>query len=117
MSVQSALYRLRNLRLITENELEQLKAQDEQGDSKEIARLLGLPEFDAAEHGSEFTRRSLGWHLRRCDGKRSARRSSWDLPAWFTSRRQTLCLSLNAQVWMNMKLTMFLLPRSSQIWG
>ncbi len=63
VSVQSALYRLRNLRLITQSELEQLKAQDEQGDSKEIARLLGLPEADSAEHGAEFTRRFLGLAL------------------------------------------------------
>jgi Zn-dependent peptidase ImmA (M78 family)/transcriptional regulator with XRE-family HTH domain len=63
VSVQSALYRLRNLRLIKESELEQLKAQDEQGDSKEIARLLGLPEPEAAERGTEFTRRFLGLAL------------------------------------------------------
>lgn len=63
VSVQSAFYRLRNLRLITESELDRLKAQDEQGDSKEIARLLGLAESEAAEYGAEFNRRFLGLAL------------------------------------------------------
>jgi len=63
VSTQSALYRLRNLRLISEGELERLKAQDDRGDGKEIARLLGLPESETSEHGGEFTRRFLGLAL------------------------------------------------------
>jgi len=63
VSCLSALYRLRNLRLVTEAELERMKVQDEQGDSAAIARLLGLPGFNSIEHGADFTRRFLGLAL------------------------------------------------------
>lgn len=59
----SALYRLRNLRVLSEPEFEQLKAQEERGDGQEIAGLLRLPDSDAPEHGAEFTRRFLGLAL------------------------------------------------------
>ncbi len=59
----SALFRLRNLRLVTEAELDHLKALDEQGKGKPLAELLGLPEPDHAEMRGEFKHRFLGLAL------------------------------------------------------
>jgi Zn-dependent peptidase ImmA (M78 family) len=63
VSCLSALYRLRNLRLITEPELEALRARDQQGDSAAVAAALGLAEHEQVGHGVEFTRRFLGLAL------------------------------------------------------
>jgi Zn-dependent peptidase ImmA (M78 family)/transcriptional regulator with XRE-family HTH domain len=59
----SALFRLRNLRLVTEAEFEHLKSLDEQGKGKQLAELLGLAEPDHAEMRSEFKHRFLGLAL------------------------------------------------------
>jgi Zn-dependent peptidase ImmA (M78 family)/DNA-binding XRE family transcriptional regulator len=59
----SALFRLRNLRLLTEAEFEHLKALDEQGKGKQLAALLGLPEPDHTEMRGEFKHRFLGLAL------------------------------------------------------
>jgi Zn-dependent peptidase ImmA (M78 family)/transcriptional regulator with XRE-family HTH domain len=59
----SALFRLRNLRLVTEAEFGHLKSLDERGKSKQLARLLGLTEPDHAEVRSEFKHRFLGLAL------------------------------------------------------
>jgi Zn-dependent peptidase ImmA (M78 family)/DNA-binding XRE family transcriptional regulator len=59
----SALFRFRNLRLVTEAEFEHLKALDEQGKGKQLAELLGLPEPDHTEMRSEFKHRFLGLAL------------------------------------------------------
>lgn len=56
----SALFRLRNLRLLTEAEFEHLKALDDQGKGKQLAKLLGLTEPDHQEMRSEFKHRFLG---------------------------------------------------------
>lgn len=59
----SALFRLRNLRLLTEPEFEHLKALDDQGRGKQLAKLLGLTEPDHEEMRSEFKHRFLGLAL------------------------------------------------------
>jgi hypothetical protein len=59
----SALYRLRNLRLVSEAEFETLKAQDDAGKGSQLAKLLGLPEPDHAEIRNEFQHRFLGLAL------------------------------------------------------
>ena len=59
----SALFRLRNLRLLTEAELEHLKAFDDQGKGKQLSKLLGLTEPDHEEMRSEFRHRFLGLAL------------------------------------------------------
>src|SRR3990172_8759721 len=59
----SALFRLRNLRLVTEAEFDQLKALDDQGKGKQLAELLGLSEPDHADMRSEFKHRFLGLAL------------------------------------------------------
>ena len=59
----SALFRFRNLRLVTEAEFEHLKALDEQGKGKQLAELLGLPEPEHTEMRSEFKHRFLGLAL------------------------------------------------------
>lgn len=59
----SALFRLRNLRLVSEAEFESLKAQDEAGKGRQVADLLGLPEPDHAEIRNEFQHRFLGLAL------------------------------------------------------
>ena len=59
----SALFRLRNLRLLTEAEFEHLKALDDQGKGKQLAKLLGLTEPDHEEMRSEFKHRFLGLAL------------------------------------------------------
>jgi Zn-dependent peptidase ImmA (M78 family)/transcriptional regulator with XRE-family HTH domain len=59
----SALFRLRNLRLLTEAEFEHLKKLDEQGKGRHLARLLGLPEPAHLEKRSELKHRFLGLAL------------------------------------------------------
>ena len=59
----SALFRLRNLRLVTAAEFDQLKRLDEQGKGKQLAELLGLSEPDHAEMRSEYKHRFLGLAL------------------------------------------------------
>lgn len=59
----SALFRLRNLRLLTQAEFEHLRALDDQGKGRHLARLLGLPEPDHDEMRSEFKHRFLGLAL------------------------------------------------------
>jgi Zn-dependent peptidase ImmA (M78 family)/DNA-binding XRE family transcriptional regulator len=63
VSVPAALYRLRNLRLITDAELARLKSEDESGRSRTAARLLGVAEPDHAEVRNEFRQRFLGLAL------------------------------------------------------
>ncbi len=58
VSVLSALYRLLNLRLLTENQFEKMKRMD-QGLSQELAGVLGLPQPSASENITEFYRRYL----------------------------------------------------------
>lgn len=59
----SALYRLRNLRLLSETEFSHLKALDDEGKGKPLATALGLSEPDHAEMRSEFKHRFLGLAL------------------------------------------------------
>jgi Zn-dependent peptidase ImmA (M78 family)/DNA-binding XRE family transcriptional regulator len=59
----SALYRLQNLRLITEAELARMKADDEAGKGRELAILLGLPDPDHDAARNEFRHRFLGLGL------------------------------------------------------
>lgn len=59
----SALFRLRNLRLLSVAEFEHLKALDEKGNGKQLAKLLGLTEPDHDEMRSWFKHRFLGLAL------------------------------------------------------
>lgn len=59
VSVPSSLYRLRNLKLMSEREFERLKSLDEEGRSRRIAEFLGLPAIDARAPKTEFYRRYL----------------------------------------------------------
>jgi len=63
VSVQSSLYRLRNLKLVSEPEFERLKNMDEEGRSKKIARALGLASDESLEQRREFQRRFLALGL------------------------------------------------------
>jgi Zn-dependent peptidase ImmA (M78 family)/DNA-binding XRE family transcriptional regulator len=60
----SALYRLKNLRLIDEREFQLLKAQEDSGAGKAVAEFLAAPEL-SGEHSSreDFRRRFLGLAL------------------------------------------------------
>jgi Zn-dependent peptidase ImmA (M78 family) len=59
VSMLSALYRLMNLRLITDKQFEQMKQMDSEGMSKQLAELLGLAEVSEEENISAFYRRYL----------------------------------------------------------
>lgn len=59
----AALYRLRNLGLLTEAELEALKQQEEIGRGRELASLLELPEPDHEAARNEFRHRFLSLAL------------------------------------------------------
>ena len=63
VSRPSMLYRLRNLRLVTQAELDQLKALDEAGKGKALAELLGLPEPGRARPRSSPRHRVLALAL------------------------------------------------------
>jgi Zn-dependent peptidase ImmA (M78 family)/transcriptional regulator with XRE-family HTH domain len=58
-----ALYRLRNLQLLSERELKALLEQEHAGRGRELARLLGLPEPDHAGERNRFGHRFLGLAL------------------------------------------------------
>jgi Zn-dependent peptidase ImmA (M78 family)/DNA-binding XRE family transcriptional regulator len=59
----AALYRLRNLRLLTEAALEDLKRQEEAGRGRQVAALLDLREVDHETGRNEFRHRFLGLAL------------------------------------------------------
>jgi hypothetical protein len=59
----AALYRLRNLRLLTEASLEDLKRQEEAGRGRQVAALLDLREVDHETGRNEFRHRFLGLAL------------------------------------------------------
>jgi uncharacterized protein DUF955 len=59
----AALYRLRNLHLLSQTELAALLAEEETGHGKRVAGLLGLPEPDHAAGRGEFRSRFLGLAL------------------------------------------------------
>ncbi|MBI2218820.1 MAG: ImmA/IrrE family metallo-endopeptidase [Candidatus Rokubacteria bacterium] len=59
----AALYRLRNLRLLGDVELEELKHQEEMGRGRQVAALLALPEIDHEATRNEFSHRFLSLAL------------------------------------------------------
>ena len=59
----AVLFRLRNLRLLTEAEFDRLKVLDDRGNGKQLASLLGLSAVDHAETRREFKHRFLGLAL------------------------------------------------------
>jgi len=63
VSRTAALYRLRNLHLLSQAELAVLLAEEEAGHGKRISGLLGLPEPDHAAGRGEFRSRLLGLAL------------------------------------------------------
>jgi Zn-dependent peptidase ImmA (M78 family)/transcriptional regulator with XRE-family HTH domain len=56
----AALFRLRNLKLLTQAELDDLRAADEAGFGLELARLLNLPDAEDSEDADRFRHRVLG---------------------------------------------------------
>ncbi|BDU74174.1 helix-turn-helix domain-containing protein [Mesoterricola silvestris] len=63
VSCQSALFRLRNLRFITEREFENLKTQEQAGKAKSIHSFLDLPTPDHEGLRNAFKQRFLGLAL------------------------------------------------------
>ncbi len=63
VSRAAALYRLRNLHLLAQADLERLLAEEETGRGREVSRLLGLPEPDHAAGRDEFRSRFLSLAL------------------------------------------------------
>jgi Zn-dependent peptidase ImmA (M78 family)/transcriptional regulator with XRE-family HTH domain len=63
VSVPSTLYRLRNLKLISEPEFERLRSMDEEGRSRRIAVAFGVEADQAIEQRGEFQRRFLALGL------------------------------------------------------
>ena len=59
VSVLSALYRLLNLRLITDKQFEEIQQKDRDGLSKQLANLLGLPQPSDEDNIGAFYRRYL----------------------------------------------------------
>lgn len=59
----AALFRLRNLKVVTQAEFEQLKAADDAGYGRELARLLDLPDSEDVDDKDGFRHRVLGLAL------------------------------------------------------
>lgn len=59
----AALFRLRNLKLLTQAEWEQLKSADDAGYGLELARLLNLPDASRDDDADGFRHRVLGLSL------------------------------------------------------
>ncbi len=62
-SRSSALYRLRNMRLVSEAEFHHLKALETEGKGKQLAKALGLSEPDHTAMRGKFKHRFLGLAL------------------------------------------------------
>lgn len=56
----AALFRLRNLKLLTQAELDELRSADEAGFGLELARLLNLPDAEDGDDADGFRHRVLG---------------------------------------------------------
>ena len=63
VSVPSTLYRLRNLKLLSEPEFEKLRAMDDEGRSRKIAVAFGVETDRSFEQRGEFQRRFLALGL------------------------------------------------------
>ena len=63
VSIPSTLYRLRNLKLVSEPEFERLRTMDGEGRSKRIATALGVETDESLEQRGEFHRRFLALGL------------------------------------------------------
>ena len=63
VSRATALYRLKNLRLLTQPQLEYLLEQERACRGRELQQFLGLPEPDHQAHRNEFRHRFLGLAL------------------------------------------------------
>jgi Zn-dependent peptidase ImmA (M78 family)/DNA-binding XRE family transcriptional regulator len=59
----AALFRLRNLKLLTQSEFDQLKAADDAGYGSELALLLNLPDSEGADDKDGFRHRVLSLAL------------------------------------------------------
>jgi Zn-dependent peptidase ImmA (M78 family) len=59
----AALFRLWNLRLVSQAEFEGLRLREEQGEGRELARLLALSEIEEGEDGAGFRHRVLNLGL------------------------------------------------------
>jgi hypothetical protein len=59
VSLLSALYRLLNLKLVTEKQFQEMKQMDADGVGRAVADLLGLVEISADENVTAFYRRYL----------------------------------------------------------
>jgi len=59
----AALFRLRNLRLVTQSEFETMKAAEDAGHGRELARLLALPDVEDGEENGGFRHRVLNLAL------------------------------------------------------
>jgi Zn-dependent peptidase ImmA (M78 family)/transcriptional regulator with XRE-family HTH domain len=59
----AALFRLRNLKFLTQAEFDQLKAADDAGFGSELARLLNLPDAESEDDRDNFRHRVLGLAL------------------------------------------------------
>jgi Zn-dependent peptidase ImmA (M78 family)/DNA-binding XRE family transcriptional regulator len=79
VSVLSALYRLLNLRLLTENQFEEMKRMDQEGLSQELAGVLGLPQPSASENITEFYRRYLVLALEAYRREKISRRKLFEI--------------------------------------
>lgn len=63
VSRMAALFRLWNLRLVSQAEFEELRLREEQGEGRELARLLALPEVEDGEDDGGFRHRILNLGL------------------------------------------------------
>jgi Zn-dependent peptidase ImmA (M78 family)/DNA-binding XRE family transcriptional regulator len=81
VSVLSALYRLLNLKLLTEKQFEEIRKLDTEGLSHSVADLLGLAEIPAEDHVRAFRRRYLVLALEAYRREKISRRKLMDLSA------------------------------------
>ena len=81
VSTLSALFRLRNLKLVSDSQFEQLRTQDKRGSSKLIASVLGIRTMSDVDHLGEFTRRFLGMALEAYRRERITKAKLFELAA------------------------------------
>ena len=59
----AAIFRLNNLKMVSDDDVQRMRKLEEDGKGKELAKLLDLPELDHQKARNEFRRRFLGLAL------------------------------------------------------
>lgn len=87
----SALYRLKNLRLVSQADVDRLKALEDARRGAEVARLLNLAEPDPLADRNEFAHRVVGLALEAFRQERISRAKLYEIAERVEATSYSLC--------------------------